>query len=338
MSEEGLVYTIEENCVGCNNCIRHCPLMEANVAFINSAGENKVRTNSDKCIACGKCIQVCEHNARDYRDDLNVFLNDIKSGKKISILVAPAIRGSIKEYKKIFGFLKSLGVQAIYDVSVGADITTWAYLRYIEQNNEKKFISQPCPAIVNYIKKYKQSILPQLIPVQSPLICAAIYYKDYIGCKEEFAFISPCIAKKSEIDSEETKNYVKYNVTIEKLVNYIKENNIDLNSYVEEDIKEKNAFGFLYSRPGGLKENVQQIYPDFWIRQVEGQQLVYEYLKIYEKRSKLDKQLPSLVDALNCEFGCNVGTGMSKGHLEVDDIDAKFNNEKKLKIYLKRAN
>lgn len=41
MSNEWLIYTKEENCVGCNQCIRHCPIFDANVAYIKN-GKNKV--------------------------------------------------------------------------------------------------------------------------------------------------------------------------------------------------------------------------------------------------------------------------------------------------------
>ena len=59
------------------------------------------------------------------------------------------------EDKKIYGYLKSLGVSHIYSVSFGADITTWAYISYLKETGKTGLISQPCPAIVNYIEKYQ---------------------------------------------------------------------------------------------------------------------------------------------------------------------------------------
>ena len=37
------------------------------------------------------------------------------------------------EYKKVLGYLKKKGVNHIYSVSFGADITTWGYLKYITE-------------------------------------------------------------------------------------------------------------------------------------------------------------------------------------------------------------
>ena len=39
--------------------------------------------------------------------------------------------------------------------------------------------------------------------------------------KEELVFLSPCIAKKSEITDKNTHGYVKYNVTFKRLMDVI---------------------------------------------------------------------------------------------------------------------
>ena len=329
MGKEKLVYTIEEKCVGCNQCIRLCPVIEANIAY-KVGDSNKVKVNTDKCIHCGKCIDICEHNARDFIDDTEKFFEDLKKGKTISILAAPALKINFKEYKKLFGYLKSLGVKMFYDVSVGADITTWAYMKFIKSNGGN-YISQPCPSIVNYIEKNKPEALEYLIPIHSPLLCSAIFYKDYMGEKSDFAFLSPCIAKKDEIDDENTKGYIKYNVTFDKLKKYLEEEKIDLSEYSEEDFCEKSVFGFLFSRPGGLTENIEAVDDSIWVRQIEGQDKVYGYLKKYLKRAKEGKERPDVIDALNCEFACNKGSASRDFDIDIDEADAMYNKVKKQK-------
>ncbi|WP_050606867.1 [Fe-Fe] hydrogenase large subunit C-terminal domain-containing protein [Clostridium niameyense] len=328
MKKEGLIFTKEENCIGCNQCIRYCPIFEANTAYIKN-GENKVKVNVDKCIHCGKCIEVCEHNARDYIDDTEKFFNNLKKGEKISILAAPAIRTNFYNYKKLFGFLKILGIDTFYDVSFGADITVWGYLKYIKENNIESVIAEPCPAIVNYIEKNNPDLLDNLCKVHSPLLCSAIYIKNYLKEDSTLAFLSPCIAKKDEIMDKNSKGLVKYNVTFKKLIEYIKENHIDLNEYKELDFNGDSGLGFLFSRPGGLKENIEAYDKSLWVRQIEGQDMVYSYLNKYSERIKSKKDVPKVVDALNCEFGCNVGTAVYKENISIDDIDINFNNIKK---------
>lgn len=169
-----MVFT-NDNCVGCNKCIRSCPSIAANVA------ENgRIHVNEDMCIACGSCFDHCHHDARDYIDDTDTFLADLKAGKHYTVIVAPAfIANYPKIYKKVFGYLKSLGVSHIYPVSFGADITTWTYIKYIKQTGKTGLISQPCPAIVNYIEKYQPELIPMLMPLQSPMMDEAIYLKKY---------------------------------------------------------------------------------------------------------------------------------------------------------------
>ena len=122
-----IVFTKEENCVGCNKCISVCPAIYANQAYIKD-GQNKIKVDNNLCIHCGHCLEVCDHDARDYNDDTERFFNDLKKGAKLSIVAAPANRFNFDNYRKLFGFFKSAGVNLIYDVSFGADITTWAYL------------------------------------------------------------------------------------------------------------------------------------------------------------------------------------------------------------------
>jgi len=322
-----LIQTDENTCQGCNKCIRHCPV-NANVAYVNDQGKVKVKVVNERCINCGQCIVVCDHDARDYIDDTEKFFADLKSGQKICVITAPAVRANFENYKQLFAFFKSQGVSAVYDVSFGADITTWAYLKAIEQQKLSSIIAQPCPAIVAYIEKYKPNIINKLSPVHSPMMCTAIYLKKYMNIPEKIAFLSPCIAKKNEM--ENTDNFISYNVTYRKLNKYIQENGYDLSTFGEKDFDYiESSLGFLYSRPGGLRENVEAVVPDAWVKQVEGTEFVYQYLENYQDRIEKNKPVPLLVDALNCLHGCNIGTAVCTTAEILDDIDYKFNSIKK---------
>ena len=188
----GLIST-NEKCIGCNKCIKACSCTGANIAVEKDRG-NVIEVDQKKCIACGACIDACEHGAREYVDDVDKFFEDLKRGQKISVLIAPAFLANYpNEYEKYLGMLKKLGVNRFVSVSFGADITTWAYIKYITENNFYGGISQPCPAVVGYIERYLPELLPKLMPVQSPMMCAAIYVKKYLNTSDKLAFISPCI-------------------------------------------------------------------------------------------------------------------------------------------------
>lgn len=328
-----LIYLNEEKCVGCNKCISYCPVLGANVAYTVD-GQNKVKINKEKCIHCGECIKVCDHSARDFNDDTADFFNDLSLGKKISLIVAPSCKVNIPNYKKLFGYMKSIGINFIYDVSFGADITVWAYLKAINEKNLSSIIAQPCSPIVNYIEKYNTSLIDNLAPIQSPMICTAIYMKKYKNITDNIAFISPCIGKSDEIHDKNTYGYVNYNVTFKRLLEYLDKNNINIDNYEEYDFDDIACdLGFLFSRPGGLRENIEARVKDAWIRQIEGQNHAYKYLNEYKERNDKGKELPLVVDILNCSNGCNFGSAIANdSNLSIDDFDEKFNNLKKIKL------
>ncbi len=325
---KSVVTTNESKCRGCNKCIFSCPAPSANVSYLKD-GESRTYVSDDKCIMCGKCIEVCGHGARDYVDDTERFFTDLGKGEKLILIAAPAFKTNYPEYGKILGYLASLGAVEAYDVSLGADITTWAYLRAIREDKLDSIVAQPCPAVVNYVQMYSHDILPRLAPVHSPMMCMAIYLKKYLNVSGSICFLSPCIAKISEINDPATGGMVKYNVTFKKLMQYIGDNNVNLGGYGPKDFSAPSlGLGDIYSSPGGLKENVYQYNPGAWVKQVEGTELAYSYLGEYTRRYKEGRDLPLLVDVLSCSNGCNMGSGTEKS-VDLTDMEMAIH---KLKI------
>ncbi len=308
-----LIFT-NDQCTGCNKCVRECPVLTANIA--TEAG--RVAVDSDKCIACGACFHACPHDAREHYDDTERFFADLAAGKKISVIVAPAFLANYpKEYQRVLGFLKKKGVSHICSVSYGADITTWGYLKYITENQFLGGISQPCPAVVNYVEKYMPELIDRLVPIHSPMMCTAIYMKKYMNVTDSLAFLSPCVAKKTEITDPNCGGYVEYNVTFDRLMQMIGTEYQTCEPYMDELEYGKGA---LYPMPGGLRENVEHFLgKEVIVRQVEGEREAYHYLKEYAERIRAHKQLPFMVDILNCGKGCIYGTA-TENERNTDDV------------------
>lgn len=318
MEQNGLVFT-NENCIGCSRCISVCPSLLANCAVDLGDGRQRIEVDGEKCIACGACFDACEHKAREFRDDTEDFFAALKRGEKISVLWAPAFAANYPgEYRQVLGGLKKLGANRILSVSFGADITTWGYIRYITENHFTGGISQPCPAVVNYIEHYIPELIPKLVPIQSPMMCAAIYMKKYLHISDKLAFISPCIAKKNEMNDPKNGNLIHYNVSFDHLMKYARKHNIRSEAAANEI---EYGLGSIYPMPGGLKENVYWFCgEDMFIRQIEGEKHVYEFLEDYKQRVKSGKELPFMVDALNCGQGCLYGTGVEEEKTKTDDV------------------
>jgi iron only hydrogenase large subunit-like protein len=196
--------------------------------------------------------------------------------------------------------------------------------------NPVTLITQPCPAIVDYILKHNHGLVPYLSPVHSPMLCTAILMKRYEGIHDEIAALSPCIAKTYEFDAT---HFVKYNVTLKKLYEYIKSNNITLPKQESGFDHTESSMGCLYSMPGGLKENVEfYLGKQLRIDQAEGTDVVYNALKQFVKQQGRD--LPAIFDVLNCPEGCNIGTGCTheRNRFEVSAI-MDNNRKKQIKGY-----
>ena len=326
---EGRIYTIEEKCTGCNKCISICPVDCANQVYRAYDDTRKGVVEHEYCIACGACLSVCDHQARGYLDDTERFFRDLAAGEAIHVVAAPSAQLHFPELPRLFGWLKSLGARKFYDVSLGADICTWAYLKARKHLSLPSMIAQPCSSIVNYCERYLPELLPYLAPIQSPLLCLAIYMRQREGLKEKLAFLSPCISKAEEIEDANTGNLVQYNVTFSKLQQKIREEGIDLAKYPPLEFDGMpSGIGHVYSRPGGLGETVRVTEQDLWLRQVDSVPFSYPYLREYLERVRQGKPVPEIVDILNCAGGCNFGTGTDRSVAQ-DDIDQRTNRKKR---------
>jgi methyl-accepting chemotaxis protein len=185
--------------------------------------------------------------------------------------------------------------------------------------------------VVNYIERYEPELLTRLAPVHSPTLCTAVYLRKYAKVSDAIAFLSPCVAKSDEFAAPATHGLVAYNVTYARLLAWIEARGVDLAGFEPAEYDDMGAWlGAVYSRPGGLRENVETVVPDAWVRQVEGQTHAYPYLAEYRERAAAGKPLPLLVDVLNCAHGCNLGTATLRT-IGVDDADFTLNAVKRQK-------
>lgn len=311
-----------DNCVGCNACVRACPVGDANIAQMDEEKRLKILIDDEKCIKCGACIKACSHNARSYIDDTPKFLDDLRKGQEIALIVAPAIKIAFDgNWRHVLQWLSNHGIKKIYDVSFGADICTWAHLRYMEKHPGTKLISQPCAAVVNYVQRHKPELFSNLSPVHSPMLCLAVYVKKVLGYRGKIAAISPCIAK---IEEFRETGLVDYNVTMEHLRQHFAENNVKLPEvkiYSEFEFDGSQGLeGAIYPKPGGLMVNVLIHAPQMNVITSEGTEMLYHDMNTYSTLKESEK--PDLFDVLNCGDGCNGGpaTGVHYQRFAMNNI------------------
>jgi iron only hydrogenase large subunit-like protein/uncharacterized coiled-coil DUF342 family protein len=327
MKEEALTAVIkidEERCVNCHACIAACPVKYCN----NGAGE-KVTINHNLCIGCGSCIHACTHHARFIVDDANTFFNDLDKKEKIIAIVAPAVASNFPGlYLNLNGYLKSRGVAAVFDVSFGAELTVFSYVKYIEEKKPSFCIAQPCPAIVSYIEIYHPELIPYLAPADSPMLHIIKMIREYHPQYRDYkiAVLSPCIAKRREFDETGLGDY---NVTFVALYEYLEQQRVNLSSFKAEDYDNPPAErAVAFSMPGGLLLTAERYNPGIGrvTRKIEGVHTIYPYLAdvaiTIGSGGDTNGELPLLVDCLNCEKGCNGGTGTRNSETPTDKLEA----------------
>lgn len=314
------VITVDaEKCVNCHACISACP-----VKLSNDASGDHVTIRHERCIGCGACIKACGHGARQPIDDTDRFLQDLAAGVPMVGIAAPGVAASFPQtYLALNGWLARQGMQAVFDVSYGAELTVVSYLEHVKANAPACVVAQPCPALVAFIELYQPDLLPYLAPADSPMLhtmkMVREYYPQYRDCR--FAVLSPCLAKKREY---EATGFGDYNVTYRVLAERLAQRGVQLEREAARDYDNPPAErAVLFSTPGGLQRTAERWDPALRdrIRKIEGPHVVYDYLRELPRMIRAGKA-PLIVDCLNCDLGCNGGPGTANQGKSPDELES----------------
>jgi iron only hydrogenase large subunit-like protein len=317
----------------------------------NDGSGKIVDHHSDLCVGCGECIVACSHGARIGLDDFDAFMADLKRAVPMIAIVAPASAASFKgRYLNLNGYLKSLGIRAVFDVSLGAELTVKSYVEYMKKARPKTVIAQPCPTLVSFIEMYRPELIPYLAPADSPMMhtmkMIRRFYTEYQNHK--IAVISPCYSKRREFDACKLGDY---NVTFRSLEDYMDAQGIDVSRFSALDYDNPPAErAVLFSSPGGLMRTVQRYDQDVMsrTRKIEGVNEVYHYFAHLSQAIQMGTApVYQLIDCLNCSMGCNGGPGTRNRSKHLDDVEflvekrqrearAKYQKGGRLRKYLGR--
>ena len=168
-----IIHTSPARCQDCYRCVRECPLK----SIALSGGQ--ARVVEEKCVLCGSCVVACPQEAKRIADDLPLFLELLEAGEPLVVSVAPSVACGVAENSpsQVFARLRELGVVAVRQVAEGANQVARAY-RELYVTREETTISSCCPAVVNLVEKHFPSLIPNLAPIESPMITHARMLKE----------------------------------------------------------------------------------------------------------------------------------------------------------------
>lgn len=280
-------------CILCGDCVRMCNEVQ-NVGAIDFAHRgakmivspafNRKIADTD-CVNCGQCAAVCPTGAITIKSDLKEVWKAIYNPKKrVVVQIAPAVRVAFGEefnlkagenvIGKIVAALRLLGFDAIFDTSVGADLTIMEeskeLIKKLEAGESKyPLFTSCCPGWIRYAETKHKELLPYISTCKSPMEMFGAVLKEHFKGLDEAedvqtvsVAIMPCSAKKYEAAREEFvrngASDVDYVLTTVEVVKMIKEIGIQFNELEPEapdmPFSLYSGAGVIFGVTGGVTE------------------------------------------------------------------------------------
>lgn len=213
-SKQPLVTTVKDRCRVCYTCVRECPAKA--IRIVNGQAE----IIAERCIGCGNCVRVCSQKAKKVVNSIADVRNLLASADRVAAIIAPSFPAEFPEieYRQFVGMVRALGFYYVCEVGFGADLVARKTREIMaDENNDKRYISTPCPAVFGYVKRYHPELIDNLLPVVSPMVAMARAMREIYEKDLKIVFIGPCIAKKGEAYSQELDGEIDEVLTFEEL-------------------------------------------------------------------------------------------------------------------------
>lgn len=277
--------------------------------------------NEEKCIQCGACIHSCPFGAIGSKTFIVDVINQIRAGKRVVAMVAPATEGQFGEDITMASWktaLKKIGFADMVEVGLGGDLTAAAEAaEWAEAYRQgKKMTTSCCPAFVNMIRQHFPMLLDNMSTTVSPMCGVSRMLKER-DPETVTVFIGPCIAKKSEtLDSTVTGN-ADYAMTFGEIRAMMRAKGVELLPE-ENTYQESSVFGKRFGNAGGVTEAVVQCFKEM-NEEIEPEVMKCNGAAECKKALLLMKvgKLPAdFVEGMVCVGGCVGGPSKHKSELE----------------------
>ena len=280
-------------CILCGDCVRVCSEIQhvgaidfahrgADMEISTAFGRDIADTN---CVNCGQCAAVCPTGSITIKNDTHDVWEAIHNpNKRVVVQIAPAVRVAIGEgygynpgentIGKLIASLRMLGVDAIFDTSVGADLTIMEESQELVESLDEKERKYPlftscCPGWIRYVETQYPHVMPYVSTAKSPMQMFGAVIKEYYKEQDEkegketvSVAIMPCTAKKFEASREEfVRNGVPdvdYVLTSEEVIGMFKEIGIRFDRLEPEaydmPFSIYSGAGVIFGATGGVTE------------------------------------------------------------------------------------
>lgn len=276
-------------CIDCRNCVEICQTQGVGHLELEKKGSFfQVVPSKDpkkECIYCGQCITHCPAGAFEGVGEFEEIEDPLeKKDKTVVFQFAPAVRVAIGEEfglpcgsdvtGKLIGAIRALGIDAVFDVAVAADVTTMEEARElierISDNEGLPMFTSCCPAWVRFLELQYPQLKKNITTVKSPHMIMGGLIKTYWAKQNNIdpenilvVSVMPCVSKKYEITRKELWMDdicpVDMVLTTRELGFLLKKHQIDLagckESVTDELFEDPTGAGVIYGASGGVMES-----------------------------------------------------------------------------------
>jgi two-component system NtrC family sensor kinase len=299
----GIISTIKQNCRRCYTCVRDCP---AKAIRIESGQASVV---AERCISCGNCTMVCSQGAKAYTSGTEGVFALLDRGIAAALLAPSFPVGFSVPPAQVVGALRKAGFTYVVEVAYGADLVNQACHDYLQEHPTGIHIASACPAVVEYVRKYRPELTERIMPIVSPMVATALAVKRRYGQHVRCVFIGPCVAKKAEVLDGQIVGVIDEVLTLAETQRVLAARGVDPARAPSSDLDPPHAGkARIYPIPGGFLESagIGDGILDPRLIVVSGKDETVETLAGLPK-SGLGETL--LVEALMCK-GCYAGPGV----------------------------
>jgi PAS domain-containing protein len=215
--------------------------------------DGQAQVVAERCIACGTCIRECPQKAKAYRNDVAEAVRLLAESRCVVASIAPSYAGIYEpwERKRLPSALRRLGFAYVAETAVAAGEVAKAGAAYLQSRPNQSHIWASCPAVIQYLQRYRTKDALMLSPVATPMIAHARWMRQRLGNDIRVVFIGPCVAKKAEAERPEYQGAVDLVLTFEELAEWLAQDAIKLGGCEESHFDESAPDARLYPLPHG---------------------------------------------------------------------------------------
>ena len=307
--EPKFVRTIAERCRMCYTCVRECPAKAIRI----SSGQAEILP--ERCICCGNCVKVCSQGAKQIVSTVEQAEDLLAGACEVAACVAPSFPAEFAdlEPERLVGMIRRLGFEYVNEVAFGADLVADRYHSLLKWNDGKRYIATSCPALVEFVERYRPSLVDRLAPLVSPMVAIARALRDVHGPALKTVFIGPCAAKKREAASGQVRGDVDAVLTFVELHQMFESRGLKPGDVEPAPFDPpRGGMGTLFPISRGLLQaaDIEEDLLSDDVVATHGRESFVEALNEFESGAMEARLLESL-----CCHGCIMGPGMSTGSL-----------------------